>query len=275
MTSGFLQQVDHQSGFSRLDVRVKLVLLFLASTLIFVWQNVIYLGAVLVFLLTLCGLAHIGAKTLRRLFLLMLPAFGLILLIQGLWSPMGATALARVPEGVPWIGGSNLFYWEGLVFGLLVCLRIFIPLVAFVLVVMTTDVNELVLGLVKIGVPYRMAFLFSITVRFVPLLMSEMSAIRDSQRLRGIAIESFSLPRKVVTFGRMLVPLVTGALMKAQTLEIALQSRAFSGSSVRTFLRSDEHVTSLLDWLLMAAGLIVLVTAIVTRVLLGWGSFVA
>jgi energy-coupling factor transporter transmembrane protein EcfT len=63
--------------------------------------------------------------------------------------------------------------------------------------------------------------------------------------------------------------------MKAQTLEIALQSRAFSGSSVRTFLRSDEHVTSLLDWLLMAAGLIVLVTAIVTRVLLGWGSFVA
>jgi energy-coupling factor transport system permease protein len=115
----------------------------------------------------------------------------------------------------------------------------------------------------------------SITVRFVPLLIGEMSAIRDSQRLRGIAIESFSLPRKVVTFGRMLVPLVTGALMKAQTLEIALQSRAFSGSSVRTFLRSDEHVTSLLDWLLMAAGLIVLVKAIVTRVLLGWGSFVA
>jgi energy-coupling factor transport system permease protein len=275
MTSGFLQQVEHRSAFSRLDVRVKLVLLLLASTLIFVWQSVFFLGALLVLVLALCGFARVDRKTVLRLFLVLTPAFALILLIQGLWSPVGVTPLTRIPEGVPWLGGRNLFYWEGLVFGLLVCLRIVIPLLAFVLVVMTTDVNELVLGLVKIGVPYRIAFLFSITVRFVPLLMNEMSAIRDSQRLRGIAIESFSLPRKVLTFGRMLVPLVTGALMKAQTLEIALQSRAFSGSANRTFLEAEGQVTSPLDWLLMAAGLAFLAAAIAARLLLGWGGFVA
>lgn len=121
------------------------------------------------------------------------PAFALILVIQGLWRPFGTTPVWIIPEAVPWLGGRPLFMWGALAFGLTVCCRLLILLVAFAVRFATTSPKGIVLGLVRMGVPYHVAFLVSSTFRCVPLLLEELNAMRYAQRLRGIDIGAMGM----------------------------------------------------------------------------------
>jgi len=260
--------------FAGIDFRVKLVLLLLASTLIFVWNNLLAQGLLLGFTLALMLAAGTPLSTIWRLIRLTLPALILIVVIQGLWSPFGVRPVFTLPEGLPLLGGAHVFTVEGLLFGLVVCCRILVPLLAFQLVFMTTETNDIVLGLTRLRVPYRVALLFSTTFRFVPLLLEEFQAIKDAQRLRGIDLDSFGMVRKLVAMGRMLVPLITGCLAKAQAMEIALQARAFTGSPDRTQLHPGRERLTGAERVMIALALAFWAAAIVARIAFGMGGSV-
>lgn len=273
MPSMYVERISRPSFFSRLDVRVKLFIMFLASTLIFVWESIIYQCAMFLVALGLAFSAHIKASYIRRLVIPMIPFMLLALLIHGLFNPQGQGAIASVPEWVPLLGGRLSLYWEGLVFGGMVLFRILTPLLVLPLIVMTTDVNDLMLGLVKLRVPYKVAYVFSVGLRFVPFIFSELSTITEAQRLRGLAIEKMGFIKRIPVFASLAVPLILGALLKAQTLEIALQSKAFSGSAQRTF--TNDFRMRRIDYLALASGIVLFFGAILTRVLLNWGAFVS
>lgn len=275
MPAMYVQHISRPSFFSRLDVRVKLLFMFLVSTLILVWDNVFYQGVMFAVVMILVFSSHMDRTLVRKLFAVMLPFTLIMVLIQGLWSPIGQTVLWTLPTGVPLIGGRVSLQWEGLVFGIMVAFRLLTPIFALPLVVMTTDVNDLVVGLVRLRVPYKVAFIFSITLRFVPFIFAEIGAITEAQRLRGLAIEKMNFLRRIPIFASMLVPLILGALLKAQTLEIVLQSKAFSGSPKRTFLNENDIRLRPLDYALLLGGILLFAGAIVTRLTLGWGAFVA
>jgi energy-coupling factor transport system permease protein len=275
MSAMYVQHVSRPSFFSRLDVRVKLLFIFLVSTLIFVWENVFYQAAMFLVVMLLVFSSHLDRKLIQKLFAIMIPFTIIMILIQGLWSPIGQTALLTLPEWVPYIGGKLALHWEGLVFGVMVAFRLLSPLFALPLVVMTTDVNDLVVGLVRLRIPFKVAFIFSIALRFVPFIFSEIGSIMEAQRLRGLALEKMNFFRRIPVFASMLVPLILGSLLKAQTLEIVLQSKAFSGSPERTFLNESEVRLRPIDYALLVGGIVFFVGAIVTRLTLGWGSFIA
>lgn len=274
MTTAFLQRVATDTTVAHLDMRVKFALLFMASTIIFIWNNLLLQGLVLILMLALMVAARVPAATIRKLVLILSPALIMIAAIQGLWSPFGVTPVFTVPESVPWIGGWHIFYVEGLLFGLAVCCRLLIPMFAFQLVFMTSDPRDIVLGLARIGVPYRVAFLFSTTFRFVPLLFEEMEGIKEAQRLRGVDIDSLGLVRKLIAMARMLVPLVMICLSKAQLMEIALQAKAFTGSGDRTYLHPTREQLSLPEKLLIAVFLLAPVVALALRLFYGFGGSV-
>ncbi len=260
--------------FAGIDFRVKLVLLLLASTLIFVWNSLIAQGFLLAVTVALMLAAATPPATIWRLIRLTLPALILIVVIQGLWSPFGVHPVFTLPDSLPLLGGAHVFTVEGLLFGLVVCCRILVPLLAFQLVFMTTETNDIVLGLTRLRVPYRVALLFSTTCRFVPLLLEEFQAIKDAQRLRGIDLDSFGMVRKLVAMGRMLVPLITGSLAKAQAMEIALQARAFTGSPDRTQLHPGRETLTGMERAMILIALAFWAGAIVARIGFGMGGSV-
>ncbi|MBZ9675488.1 energy-coupling factor transporter transmembrane component T family protein [Mesorhizobium sp. ES1-1] len=272
MVSYALQRLPAETTVARADMRVKFALLLLASSVIFVWNSILLQAAFLACVLGLMLSAGVTATTIRKLVLIVLPALVLITVIQGLWSPFGRTPVFTVPDGVPVLGSLHIFYVEGLLFGLVVCCRVLIPMLAFQLVFMTSEPNDIVLGLVRIGVPYRVAFLFSTTFRFVPLLFQELEGIKEAQRLRGIDIDDVGMVRKLVALGRMLVPLIMICLTKAQLMEIALQAKAFSGSADRTSLHPSREQLSPGEWLAIGTCFGLLAGAIACRVLYGLGG---
>ena len=188
--------------------------------------------------------------------------------------PFGVTPVFTLPKTRPVVGGLHVFYVEGLLFGLVVCCRVLIPMLAFQLVFMTSEPREIVLGLVRIGIPYRIAFLFSTTFRFVPLLLSELEGMKEAQRLRGVDIDNIGVVRKLTVLARLLVPLIMNCLTKAQHMEIALQAKAFTGSKHRTYLNPSRETLTLVERALILFLLALPILAIMARILFDLGGTV-
>lgn len=272
-TTGYITQFQSNSFIAKIDARVKLLMILSVLILVFVWTNPIHLGLLVITIIALSLFGGIPWSYLWKLILVGLP-FGIILmLIHGFFNRwFGTTPLiGPVPEWIPVLGGRMTLYQEGTFFGLGMAFRTFALMLAVPMVISTTDINKLVLGLIDFRVPYKITFVFTMALRFAPLLLEEMRAIQDAQRLRGLDTKKMSLPRRVKVGAAMIVPLILGTMMKSTQLEIALQARAFSGSNDRTYL--NEITMRLSDWLI--CGLVVggTILFILLRIFYGVGGF--
>jgi energy-coupling factor transport system permease protein len=202
----------------------------------------------------------------------MLPFFALVLLTHGFLNTyVGRTALWTAPADWPLVGGWLWLTREGLLYGLMVIFRTITLVLVIPLVVFTTELDELVVGLVRLRVPYKVAFVLASTLRFVPLLLGEVQSIMEAQRLRGLETSRMGLLQRARIYSRIAVPLILGALVRSQQIEVVLASRAFSGSAERTYLHTTRLRTA--DYLVLGATLAVAVAAVVGLALWGVGRF--
>lgn len=261
------------SPFSSLDVRAKLAILAATVVLAFSWESPALSGALAGGVLLLWPLARLAGRDLQRLLLFMAPFFLIVLLVHGVLNEVvGRTTLfGPIPAWVPLIGGRLRVTSEGLLYGFVVISRTLALILTVPLVVLTTDPNTLVVGLVRLKVPYTAAFVFSSALRFLPLVLSEAAALLEAQRLRGLALEKLSFWARSRAYARIVAPLVLGALIKSQQLEVVLQSKAFSGNAERTYLTPLQLRAR--DWMVMGAAAVMVAVALILRFAYGVGSF--
>jgi len=233
--------------------------------------------------LVACVGAGIPRAYLGLMFKVMTPFFILLLLTHGFFNVnhvkhlTGAetlTTLWKVPAALPLVGGCALSR-EGLLYGVNALAKSMTFLLVVPLVVFTTQIDNLVVGLVRLRVPYRLAFVLSSTLRFFPLLFAEIEAVKETQRLRGLALEEMKALERVKSYAKIAVPVILGSMFKAQQLEVVLQAKAFSGRGVRTYLHESRLGAA--EWLVIAAsagllalGVGLLVTTTLLRFTGGW-----
>jgi energy-coupling factor transport system permease protein len=273
------QTVRRSSIFTRLDFRVKLVMMIALTVIAFVWESpLLQIGlCAAVVLATL--LAGVRLSYLRTVLLVMLPFYLFLLVTMGLFnvaqvrSLLGReelTYLYRLPAGW-WLVGGVGFTLEGLLYGVNIVFKTLTMALVIPLVIFTTDVDHIVTSLVRAHVPYSVAFVFSATLRFFPVLLIEAQSIIEAQRLRGLAVESMGLLRRARVYARIAVPLILSSLVKSQQLEIVLQSKAFSTNPDRTYLHESTLHTA--DYLAMAFFVLLVVVAAAAYFGLGVGRF--
>ena len=262
-----------RSPFSSLDVRAKLAILAATVVLAFSWESPVLSGALAGVVLLLWPLARLAGRDLQRLLLLMAPFLLIVLLVHGVLNEVvgRTTLLGPIPAWVPLIGGRLRVTSEGLLYGFVVICRTVALILTVPLVVLTTDPNTLVVGLVRLKVPYTAAFVFSSALRFLPLVLSEAAALLEAQRLRGLALERLGVWARGRAYARIAVPLILGALIKSQQLEVVLQSKAFSGGAERTYLVPLQLRAR--DWLVMSAAAMSVAVALFLRFAYGVGAF--
>ena len=261
------------SPFSSLDVRAKLAILAATVVLAFSWENPVFSGVLACGVLLLWPLARLEWRDLKRLLFLMSPFLVIVLLVHGVFNEVvgRTTLLGPVPAWVPLVGGGLRVTSEGLLYGLVVISRTLALILILPVVVLTTDPNTLVVGLVRLRVPYTGAFVFSSALRFLPLVLAEAAALIEAQRLRGLDLEKLGLWARGRAYARVAVPLVLGALIKSQQLEVVLQSKAFSGSAERTYLEPLELRTR--DRVVIGTSALLMLLAPILRFGYGIGAF--
>jgi energy-coupling factor transport system permease protein len=273
------QTVERDSFFTRLDFRPKLVMMAVITIIAFVWESPLAGGLLAAAVIVASLLAGVKVSYIRMVLTVMFPFYILLLLTHGFFnidqvkSLTGRTELTTLfmfPRSWPLIGGGRMSV-EGLLYGLNVIFKTLTLTLVVPLGIFTTDVDKFIVGMVRARVPYKLAFIFSATLRFVPLLFGEIQAIIEAQRLRGLAMEKMGPIQRVRVYAKVAVPLILGAMVKSQMLEVVLQSKAFTGSPDRTYLH--ESVLGPADYAMMAFFALLFVAAVVAYFWLGIGKF--
>ena len=272
--------VTPQEGrFRDLDFRSKLSAFTAVSVTAVIWDDPLLSVSLALGTIAVCLFAGIPARYLARVGRFMSPLFALLVITHGFFNVHyvlrllgheSLTPVFSVPVRVPVIGGAVLSQ-EGLWYAVAVISRSVTLFLLAPLFLLTTDPNQLVVGLVRIRVPYTLAFAFTSMLRFFPLLLEELNAATEAQRLRGYAIESMGAVAKVRIYSQVAIPVILGTLHRAQLTEVVLQSRGFPGGSTRTFLHAPKSgPASSLLLVLSIAGLVLIVLA---RACWGFGGF--
>jgi len=273
------QTVERDSFFTRLDFRPKLVMMTVISIIAFVWESPAAGGLLTLVVVVASLLAGVKTGYIRMVITIMIPFYLLLLLTHGFFNvdqvkaltgKTELTTLFMFPTTWPVIGGGRMSV-EGVLYGLNVIFKTLTLVLVIPLGIFTTEVDKFIVGMVRARVPYKLAFIFSATLRFVPLLFSEIQGIIEAQRLRGLAVEKMGPLKRVQVYSKVAVPLILGAMVKSQMLEVVLQSKAFTGSPDRTYLH--ESVLGPLDYLMIAFFVLLLIAAVVAYFTVGFGKF--
>lgn len=273
------QTVERDSLFTRLDFRPKLLMIAVISVVAFVWESPIALAALALILISTSLLAGVKPGYIKTIVAVMIPFYLLLLITHGFWNVQQVkmlthrdvlTPLFAFPESWPVIGGGSMSL-EGFVYGWAAIFKMLVLVMVVPLGIFTTEVNNMIVGMVRARVPYKLVFIFSSTLRFFPLLFEELQTIIEAQRLRGLAMEDMGPLKRVRVYGKVAVPLILGAMVKSQQLEVVLQSKAFTGDSDRTYLH--ESVLRRADYIVSGLFVFLFILAVVLYFWLGVGKF--
>lgn len=237
--SMLVQYIPGQTAFHRLDPRAKIIFMLLVTGVVFIVQNLWVAGALLLTLILIWSLAGLPMSMLKGLGKAMVGIIAFLFVVQALLYP-GETALIQpiIPSRVPLIGGAGKVTLEGILFALLLSLRLLATVIVLPLVTITTPVHLFLLGLVRMGLPYRLAYTTTTALNLIPILQTEANVIADAQRLRAFQVfEKGSFLEKLRAYPALVTPLVIGAMRRAQLIAVAMDSRAFGATRDRTYIQ--------------------------------------
>jgi energy-coupling factor transport system permease protein len=266
-----IQTTERETIFTHLDFRSKLILMGVVTIVAFTWEDPVYQIILAAIIISANLFAGVKRQYLLTFLVLMLPFYGILLLTHSFFNRelistiVGTETLTPIfvfPENW-WLVGGGYPTWEGLWYGINIVFKTLSFTLIIPLGVFTTDPNQMMVSLQKMKVPFKIIFIFSSTLRFLPLLIEEFNHIVEAQKLRGLAIERLGLLKRVRIYANVGVPLILGALVKSQQMEVVLQAKAFSGSSERTYLY-DATLSKADVFLILLSGMF-LITALILR----------
>jgi energy-coupling factor transport system permease protein len=242
------------------------VILVLALMLDSPW----YLGGIILSVIAVGFIGKVGKETLvYTLGLLVLSV--IIFLLQVWFRPGGRVLFSVFPSSWPVVGGWLPVTVGGVLFGLSMSLRVLCIVTPFSVILCTTQPRDIIMAMVeKLHVPYDYAFMFTTTLRFIPVITAEVSTISQAQRSRAYAVEGWNPIRRLKAFAPIAMPIVFIAIEKAERLGLCMDLRGY-GSKGRTYLRS--FMLRFIDWAVLTGMALALIGGIVAAVS-GYGRMV-
>ena len=224
----------------RLDPRAKLLVLFCSFAAAIMMTHPLYCLGVTALILIWGALAG-SLSNLKRIRTILITVFVMSIIM---WSLFTRT-------------GDRLFLFvtvDGVLKGLSSGIRIITMIMSGLIFLSTTRVEEISLGLVKLGLPYQVGFAFSSAIRLVPTFIGAGATISQAQRSRGLDLDEGGFFERIRKYIPLMVPIFLSAIRSTDHLVRALESKGFGAREERTFYRVIQF--GIAEYLVMAFSLI-------------------
>lgn len=181
------------------------------------------------------ALAGIDPRRFTLLIKILMVTFTFLILVQGFMYRGGRPIL--VLGHVPIPGGADLGVMtdQGVLFGLLLCVRVLVAMAALPVFVTTTSPSRIISMCRQMGIPHRFAFVFVTALTFTDQIFEMWNSIIEAQKLRGFDIGSLGFVDKLRRgFIPIITPMVLLLFRRGDELEIAMEGRGFGGPTPPT-----------------------------------------
>jgi energy-coupling factor transport system permease protein len=230
--------LDRRSPIHRLDPRGKLLAFFLLVAAIVGTQALWALAVSL-------GIASFAALLGRAL-----PA---------VWRFRALIVLLAVAAILIWAltaQGDHKLWWrvstDSLAVGLAAAIKLDTMVIAAVVLLATTRIEELSLAMAKLWIPYKIGFVFTFALGLLPQILGIADSVMLAQRGRGVDPASGNLLKRTRHYVPLLVPIFLVTIRNVNDQAIALEAKGFGAVRRRT---------SYLDCRFRAADLVVTAAA--------------
>lgn len=212
--------IEKDTYLHRLDPRTKMFIMIstFAIALMFFSLPVLLALASIVIIYGYFGKVLSNLKRIR-IVLVMIAIMSIVL-----WSLMkgGETAI---------FGPLTL---EGLIYGIIIGIKFDTMIIAGMIFLSSTKIEEISLGLVKLKIPYRGAFAFSTAIRLVPMIVETSYTITQAQRSRGLELDTGNILERAKKYVPLLIPTLISVIRSTNVFAMALESKGFGYQKDRT-----------------------------------------
>ena len=228
--------IPGDSFVHRLDPRAKLLFVFAFIIVVFLANDPVTYGILLVFTLFVIVMSRIKVffliNGLKPVLILMIFTF----LLHVLFTREGAVIIELGPLKV---------YEEGLRQGIFISIRFLVLVFITSVLTLTTSPISITDGIETLLNPFKkvklpvheLALMMSIALRFIPTLMDETDKIMKAQMARGSDLSAGPLMDRMKAIVPLLVPLFVSAFKRAEDLATAMEVRGYKGGEGRTRYR--------------------------------------
>ncbi|MGM0302034.1 energy-coupling factor transport system permease [Enterococcus sp. AZ048] len=154
---------------------------------------------------------------------------------------------------------EQLFYE----FNLLI--KYFVTIPPGLIFILTTNPSELASSIHRVGGSYKIAYAFSLALRYIPDIQEDFRTISKAQQARGNELsKKASLLKRVRGNLTIAIPLIFSSLERIETISSAMELRRFGKKKGRTWLlakplKRKDYIALFLVLLLCSAGILLLV----------------
>ncbi len=211
-----------------LDPRSKLLMVICISVLAVVFQNPLLLVWLLLFSILMLYLTGSDLKRASQPLRKILPLLAVLFLVQCIFTRQGTPLLT--------VYGVKIITDVGLNMGLAVMLRIMIIIISAMILLGNSE-RDFLLALVQWRIPYEIAFMVMVGLHFLPLLREEALNVYYAVQMRGTELQKISAGQKLKLYTLMMLPIISGAIHRAEQMATAMEARAFRALPQRTYMR--------------------------------------
>jgi energy-coupling factor transport system permease protein len=250
---------DEDTWLHRLDPRIKIAGVVVVFLLCLCFNHPLYMTAVTaaVFLTAVSARAQSVLWGMRHI-LTLLFLFSVIL-----WP-----FFAEGPTTI-WTWKVLTVSRESLFYGIAMGLRLATFVMAGLVFLATTRNEEITNGLIRLKLPYPVAFALATALRLVPTFAGAGATIVQAQVSRGLDLESKTIFGRLAGFIPLAVPMFITAIRYTNLLSMALESRGFNPMTARTAYYASEMGKK--DWRILFLLIVVLAVCLCLRLVCGVG----
>lgn len=242
-----------------LDVRVKLACFAAVLVAVVLLSDPLWNAGLLAVLLAALALAGTPLGGLRAVVEPLLPVLALVVAVTLVTGDRAA--LADHPRVLLSLGPVTATV-GGLLVGLNLVARILVMVAATYAFTVSTPVDDLLVVMARLRAPTWLSILVTTAISFIPTLARKKDLIIDAQRARGARVRSKGPIGRLAALVPIMVPLMTGSVLMAENLAVALTNRGYGARRSMTMLR---------DLRLRRADVLVLTIVLAAVALLVWG----
>jgi energy-coupling factor transport system permease protein len=252
------------SFLHRVDPRAKFLIVLAVLSFVLLFENPVFLATAFIAVIAIIWVfGRIPPTEYYMLLLAFTPLILAVALIQGLtYRPPGAEIVAALGP----VGFSDY----GLLLGLSIGLRLATMGLTFMMFSMTTTPKDVGLGLNKVGIPFKYAYLATFGLRFLPLMQEDLRTIQNARAVRGDPdVGSRNLFRRLKSLPMSFFPLAANSLRQSSETAKALELRGYGADIKRTTVY--DLSLEIRDYAIAVVCLAVIGVVIYARVGLGIG----
>lgn len=253
------------SVIHKIDPRVKILLIIAYIVFLFVANNFVSLGFMVLVTVAIVLLTKIPVK----MYFKGLKAIMFIILFTSVLNMFYGS-------GEPiWQWGFLKITLSGISNAVFISIRIVALIFISCVLTYTTSPTDLTDALERLMKPltvfhikvHEIAMMMTIALRFVPTLLEETDKIMNAQKARGANMDSGGLIKRVKAMMPVLVPLLVSSFNRAYELAVAMECRCYRGGAGRTRMKVLKAETK--DAVAVAVSVFVLAGVIVCNVMFG------